>query len=384
MGKSTNSILFYEAYLFEGDGVFRPGSLRVRDGVILEKGNLSPLQGERVVRCLGQKLLPGFVDIHTHGRQGGDFSSGDPDSYRKMARSYAEAGVTSLLATTMTLPVPQLEKTYRALGRFLSQPYAGSRILGINMEGPFLSEEKRGAHDRRYLKKGDAFLFHRLNALCGGRIRLCSVAPEIPGGLDLIRELQAHCVIAVAHTGADYTQAAAAFQAGAKDVTHLYNAMPPYHHRQPGAVGAAFDADAHVELICDGIHLHPQVIRSAFRQWGSRRVCLISDSMSAAGLADGDYSLGGQAVSVKDRKATLADGTIAGSVTDVAQAVRFCCSQGIPQYQAIFSATATPACLIGMEGLVGSLSPGCRGDLLLVENDLRVKRVFLGGEEFTG
>lgn len=375
-------MLFTNAQIFCDDGVFRPGGLRVEGERIAGTGPLSPRPGEEVIDCGGDKLLPGFVDVHTHGRCGGDFSALTGEDYGRMARSYAAAGVTSLLATTMTLPLPELETAYAALGKLLPcRPQGGSRVLGVNMEGPFLSEAKPGAHDKRYLLPPDKGLFDRLNALCGGGIRLCSVAPELPGAMDFIAQASRVCRIAVAHSAGDYDTVMQAFDRGASQVTHLFNALSPLGHRQPGAVGAALDRPACVELICDGVHVHPALIRLVFRLLGGDNICLISDSMSAAGMEDGRYSLGGQAVTVANGRALLEDGTIAGSVTNVAAAVRFCVSCGVPQREAIRSATRTPARQAGASHLVGSLSPGHLADLLIAGEDLMVKRVFVGGEE---
>lgn len=374
-------MLFVNALLFCDDGVFRAGGLRTEGEKIVETGLLSPLPGEEVIDCGGKKLLPGFVDIHTHGRCGGDFSGLTGEDYGRMARSYAAAGITSLLAATMTLPLQELEQAYGALGELLGQrPQGGSRVLGVNMEGPFLSEAKRGAHDRRYLLPPDMSLLVRLNNLCGGRIKLCDLAPELPGAMAFIPQAAGLCRVSVAHTNGDYDTVMAAFAAGASHVTHFFNALSPLGHRAPGAVGAAFDSTACVELICDGVHVHPALLRMVFRLLGWERVCLISDSMSAAGLGDGSYTLGGQAVTVAGGKALLADGTIAGSVTDVAAAVRFCVNCGIPQGDAIRSATTVPARQAGASHLVGSLAPGHLADLLIVRDDLVVEKVFVGGQ----
>lgn len=372
-------MLFLNALLFCDDGVFRPGSLRTENDKIAALGTLTPRPGEEILDCGGDKLLPGLVDIHTHGRAGGDFSSLTWETYERMLRSYAAAGVTSVLATTMTLPLSDLENAYETLGDFLSRKTTGSRVLGVNMEGPFLSESKRGAHDRRYLLPPDAALFERLNTLCGGAVKLCSVAPELPGAMDFIAQVSRMCRVAVAHSDGDYDTVTQAFSQGASHVTHLFNALSPLNHRQPGAVGAAFDSSACVELICDGVHVHPALIRTVFRLFGWENVCLISDSMSAAGLSDGRYSLGGQPVNVRDGKALLENGTIAGSVTNVAAAVRFCVSFGISQREAILSATRTPARQAGVAHLVGSLSPGHLADLLIASDDLAIKQVFVGG-----
>ena len=248
------------------------------------------------------------------------------------------------------------------------------------MEGPFISPANKGAQAAENIIPCDAALFRELNRESGGRIRLVDIAPEEPGAIEFIEAVRDEVNVWLAHTVADYDAAMAAFRAGANHVTHLFNAMLPFHHRKPGVQGAAADAGAYVELICDGVHIHPAMVRAVFKLFGSDRVCLISDSMRAAGLADGDYTLGGQAVKVKGNLATLADGTIAGSVTNLMLCLKNAVQEmQIPLEAAVRSASETPARSIGIFDCCGSLSSGKRADIVLLDRDLNVRQVFVGG-----
>ena len=222
-------------------------------------------------------------------------------------------------------------------------------------------------------------MFDRLYELSGGAIKLIDVAPELPGAVPFIERASKKCVVSIAHTTANYDQAKAAFAAGASHVTHLFNAMPPFNHRDPGVVGAASDDAAHVEMISDGIHLHPAVVRSVFRWFGAERVCLISDSMRAAGMPNGVYSLGGQTVYMTDGKATLEDGTIAGSATCLAECFRRAVSFGVPLDAALRAATINPAQAVGLFDELGSITAGKRADVLVLDETLHPEKIFIGG-----
>lgn len=247
------------------------------------------------------------------------------------------------------------------------------------MEGPFISEAKKGAQNGAYLHAPDAAMFRRVQEKAGGLFKLCDLAPELPGSMETIDELAGEVRISIAHTTADYDIACEAFKHGARQVTHLYNAMPPFSHRAPGVIGAAFDNDnVAVELIADGVHVHPSVVRATFRLF-ENRVILISDSMMATGLDDGEYSLGGQAVTVRGNLATLHDGTIAGSATNLMDCVRSAVKMGVPLGQAIRSASTNPARAIGIEHDYGSLEPGKLANVLLLDEELNIHTILLRG-----
>ncbi len=364
------------------EGEFQRKELRVSEGIIVqteEPGTLSAWEGEEVLEAFGKKILPGLVDIHTHGRVGEDFSFVTGQALQKLCDSYASCGVTSVLATTMTNRPEAIEASLEVIGAFCETAHTGARLLGVHMEGPFLGEKKKGAHDARYLKKPDVMVYEKFQKLCGGKLRLLAVDPELLGAEELVRRCREDQVaVSLGHTACDYETACAATGWGADHVTHLFNAMQPLHHREPGLIGAAVDKKMYVELICDGIHLHPAIIRMMFSLCPGK-VLLISDSMQAAGLSDGEYELGGIKVYVRDGKATQADGTIAGSTISVYDAMVNAIRFGVPAEQAILGASYYPARSIGMESEVGSIGCGRVADFLVVDEDWTLEKVYIGG-----
>ena len=366
-------MLIENAYLLMNDGVFRKGCLEFDDIIrrvdVREGGDIG----------VGPYLVPGLIDIHSHGALHGDHTDGDPKAMREMAVFYAKNGVTSFLATTVTAPEETLSCAMQNIAQY-ERPFNGARCVGINMEGPFLSHEKKGAHPPDLLLPPDISMFERLYSISKNNIKLVSVAPELPGAMDFIREVSQVCHVALAHSSANYQTVMQAFGNGATHVTHLFNAMSPFHHRDPGMVGAAMDASAYVEVICDGIHLHPTVIRAIYKMF-AQRVCMISDSVRSTGLPDGNYESAGMPIIVKNGKATLENGTIAGSNISLIQGVRYAVDFGIPLGSAITAATANNARAIGMEGKLGSLIPGAYADMVLLDHNLHIQKVYIGGKE---
>jgi len=335
---------------------------------------VGPLDGPADIDAQGGYVIPGLVDIHTHGAMGEDFSDGKPEGLQPLADYYAAHGVTSYLATTMTLKEETLTPAMHAIRDF--KPVGGAKCAGVHLEGPFLSFAKRGAQAAENLHKPDAALFHRLNEASGGQVKLVTVACEEEGAMPFIQEVSKVCTVSLGHTTADYDTAMAAFRAGASHATHLYNAMPSFLHRTPGVIGAAFDAGASVELICDGLHIHPAVIRATYRLFGDK-LNLISDSLRCAGMPDGNYELGGQPIVVKDHKATLLDGTLAGSSISLLDAVRNVVRFGLPLEAAVYAASTAPAQAVRLD--VGVIAQGKPADLLLLDKNLELKAVFVDG-----
>ena len=371
-------MLFKNADIFRGEG-FRRGSFRVEDGLFTEI--LDTVPAEDGLDLQGAAVIPGLVDIHTHGNSGADFSDGDYEGLKKMAAYSALNGVTSFAPTSMTLPYETLARAF-ATGRRLKdeQPQGCARIMGIHMEGPFFSEKKKGAQNAAYLRLPDAEAFRKLQEGCGGLIRIADVAAELEGAEAFTREVSALCAVSIAHTDADYEAACRVFDAGARHVTHLFNAMPPLHHRKPGVIGAAAEReDVVAELIGDGLHIHPSVIRLAFRLF-PERLCIISDSLRCCGMPDGEYELGGQAIWLKGRLATLADGTIAGSASNLYDCLLTVIGCGVPAAQAIRAATILPARELGCAEKIGSIEPGKFADFVVCGPDLARRAVYLGGE----
>ncbi len=324
----------------------------------------------------GCYVVPGFVDIHSHGAMDRDFSDGDPGAIEVLAAYYARNGVTSFLATTMTLKEPELTRAMHCVRD--SRPTGAARCAGVHLEGPFLSYAKRGAQNPDNLHAPDTGMFGRLNEASGGAVRLVTVAPEVEGAGEFISQVSKACTVSLGHTEVDYETAMAAYGRGAGHATHLFNAMPPIHHRKPGLIGAAFDSGATAELICDGLHVHPSAVRMAFSLFAGR-LALISDSLRCAGMPDGEYELGGLPIRLSGGVARLLDGTIAGSCISVGEAVRRAVSFGIPLESAVGAATAVPARAAGLDDC-GELSPGKRADITILDQDLNVKDVFVGGK----
>lgn len=358
--------------VFQEDGNFLEQTLYVNDHRLVDKAEYQD-DGE-VIDAEGLLVLPGLVDIHSHGAAGEDFSDGNPEGLKKILQYEKRCGITSYCPTSMTFPKERLRQIFASIEG--AQTEDGATVVGINMEGPFLDPAKKGAHVEKWIAAPDVAFVRELNQDADGLVRLVTLAPNMDGAEEFIKEMHEEVCISLGHTAADYDCASRAMKLGAHHVTHLYNAMQPFGHRAPGLIGAAMDdPECMVELICDGYHIHPSAIRAAFRMFGPERVILISDSMRATGMENGTYELGGQEVTVQDRKAVLKDGTLAGSATNLygcmCKAVEF----GIPLEQAIMAATANPARSIGIFDRVGSIRIGKQADLLLVSENLELKRV---------
>jgi len=356
------------------DGCFRDASVTVEGDKIAAIGDADiPCD----VDAQGKYLVPGFVDIHTHGAVNEDFSDGKRSGLPKMSRYYAKNGVTSFLATTMTLKEEILIPAMEAIREFV-RPADGAKCAGIHLEGPFLSYAKRGAQAAENLHMPDVQMFHRLNVASGNQVRLVTVAPEEPGAMEFIREVSQVCTVSLGHTAADYDTAMAAYKAGASHATHLFNGMPVFAHRAPGVVGAAFDSGASAELICDGLHIHPAMVRAVHKLWGKNMVA-ISDSLRCAGMPDGQYELGGQPIEMKGGKATLlGSDTLAGSSTNLLEEVKNLVRFGISLEDAVYAATAAPAKAAGLEH-IGNIEVGKQADLLLLTPELTLDSVYVDG-----
>lgn len=367
-----------------GARVFDPHKGFVSRTLCIEGERIVPEAGGREIALDGCLLIPGLTDLHFHGCRGADFSDGDAEGLRAMAEYELSRGVTQICPAGMTLDKPQLVEICRMAANHRKDNPGGAELVGVNLEGPFLSEAKKGAQNGAWLRAPDAQLLVELLDESGGLVKLVSVAPELPGALDFIRSVKDWVTVSVAHTACTYDQAVAAFDAGAKQVTHLFNGMNSFAHREPGPVGAAADSDCMVELICDGIHIHPAMVRAVFKLFGAERVLLISDTMRAAGMPDGQYTLGGQDVTVRGARATLADGTLAGSVTDLMECMRTAVSFGIPLVDAVKAAAWNPARVLGIDSWAGSLEPGKTANIAVLDADLSLRCVLFRGEPAAG
>lgn len=363
--------------VYQEDKTFARKDLYIEKGRIVE--GAGQVTDQEQVDASGLLVIPGLIDVHSHGAMGHDFSDGNMEGVKEiLAYEYAH-GITTYCPTSMTLEKDKIQKIFQETANLpegsLPDGRKMSHVAGINMEGPFLDEAKKGAHRAECILAPDISFFRECNVACGNLIRLVTLAPNTEGAMEFIRELHDEVAISLGHTGADYDTAKKALEAGAHHVTHLFNAMMPLSHRAPGLIGAAAeDEDCMAELICDGIHVHESMVRAAFKLFPDR-IVLISDTMRAAGMENGTYDLGGQQVTVNGKLATLADGTIAGSVTNVYDGMRTAVSFGIPMEEAIAAATMNPAKSIGIYGEAGSLTPGKRADVLLVDRELELVRV---------
>ena len=343
----------------------------------------------------GLYAIPGLVDIHLHGAVGHDFCTATVDELEKIAEYEARHGILAICPATMSYSEEILGNIMDKARVYKQRHDIANRmqntendtmradLVGIHMEGPFISRKKAGAQNPAYIQPADMGMFRRLQERSGGLIRLLDLAPETDGAMAFIEQCHEEVKISLGHTCCTYETAKEAFRKGAAHLTHLYNAMPDIGHREPGPILAAVEAGAEAELITDGIHNHPAAVRLAFQLFGSERSVLISDSMEATGLPDGIYQLGGQRVTVKGKEAVLTDhpDTIAGSVTNLYDCMVNCVQHmGIPLEDAIRAATENPARAIGIDDVYGKIAPGYRADIVLMDQSLEIQGIVCSGK----
>ena len=361
-----------KGFVFSKDRCFEPGSVTFDSGVIVSvetfpKQELSAEEQDTLI-------LPGLVDIHMHGAVGIDVCSASENELRKLAEYEKSRGITSFFPTTMTLPSKRLESICKTIADASRKCEA---IKGINLEGPFVSHGRCGAQNAEYAVNPDTGLMLGLNDAGQGKIRFVTFAPELPGAERFVTENAGKFVLSAGHSDADYETASKAFALGVKHVTHLYNAMTPFAHRNPGIPGAAFDNEnVEVELISDGEHVHPSVVRNTFKSFGADRIILISDSTAATGEACGEYYLGGRKIINNGSVAKLLDGTIAGSVSTLYDCLVSAVKMGIPGEDAIVAATFNPARAAGIDSVCGSLEPGKNADILVTDKRYVIREVY--------
>lgn len=339
---------------------------------------MGTLTGGQTKDVTGRYIVPGLVDIHTHGAMGKDVSDGDPKAMDILSQYYPTVGVTSWCPTTMTLSESTLTQAIKEVVAY-KKP-TGAKWAGLYLEGPFFHYSKRGAQAAENLQSPDFPMFQRLKELSGDQVSVLALAPDLDSANRVIAMAKSSCAISLGHTACDYDTAMEAYQSGATLATHLFNGMMPLGHRAPGLIGAAYDSGAFVELICDGLHIHPAVVRMTHKMFG-KKLCLISDSLRCAGMPDGRYELGGQPIVMKEGKATLLDGTLAGSSIGLLQGVRNVISFGIPAEDAFYAASTAPAQAIGKSDSIGCLSVGSSADFLILDKEFNLLETYVDGKK---
>ncbi|MCI5870220.1 MAG: N-acetylglucosamine-6-phosphate deacetylase [Dorea sp.] len=379
--------------VYTEDQRFKDGTILIRDGVFErimigsnEEKALDVQDETEIIDGKGYYAIPGLIDLHFHGCMGDDFCDGTKEAIARIAEYEASIGVTAIAPATMTLPVEELEKILKVAAEYKKEAADGADLIGINMEGPFISPAKKGAQDERNIISCGTAVCQRFIDASEGLVKFVGIAPEeSEKSIEFIEQMKGKVNISLAHTNADYDTAKAAFDAGANHAVHLYNAMPAFTHRAPGVVGAVSDSE-HVmaEIICDGVHIHPSVVRATFKMMGADRMILISDSMRATGMPDGQYTLGGLDVNVVGNRATLvSDGALAGSATNLMDCMRTAVKKmGLPLETAVACATANPAKSLGEFDKYGSITEGKKANVVLLDQELNLKMVIKDGKIF--
>lgn len=371
------------ARILTPDEEIERGTVVIEDGRIAEVGSaVHPPPRARLTELSGVTLVPGFIDIHVHGGGGFSLATPEPDELRSYARWVVAKGVTSFLASIVAPTPADGEAALRAVSEAAGPIAGGAELLGSHLEGPFVSSARRGALPESWLRAPDASLLRRLLAAAGERLRLLTLAPELPGASELqAQALSAGCVVALGHSDASYERAREAFAAGARHLTHAFNAMPPLHHRAPGPLGAAMEsAGVTVELIGDGVHVHPAAARVLVLAKGTTGVALVTDGVPPAGLSGGSFRIGGREARLADGRVTLPDGTIAGGAATMDAVVRHVVESGVASLsQAVRMASSVPAGILGLAERKGRIAAGYDADLVALDGELQVVTTWVGG-----
>lgn len=371
-----------------GGQVFHPRKGFVQGELCAADGRIVKESAEQGIDVTGCYVIPGLIDLHFHGCVGEDFSDATPDGLEKMAEYELSRGITGICPAGMTLGEDQLTAICANAAAHYEANKPGAELLGLHLEGPFISLEKKGAQNGDFVHKPDGDMLERLQKAAKGHVKLVTLACEEPGALEFIaRAKELGVRVSLGHTTADYDTATAAYNAGARQATHLFNAMPPFTHRAPGVIGAAADQEeVMAELICDGVHVHPSAVRAMFKVFGPERMILISDSLRAAGMGDGEYPFGGQYIEVHGARATILGHpeTLAGSVSDLMACVKKATEFGIPLHAAVTAASSNPAKALGVYDRLGSLDAGKDANFAVLEPDYSLKAVVFRGQVVSG
>lgn len=375
--------------IFTEEGYFSKQSIVITGEKIssIQPDNQNTISNEDCLTydATGCYVVPGFTDVHFHGCANEDFSNCNQEGLFQIGAYELKSGITQICPATMTYPeeilFDILENAKNYYSHKCSDNFPVSDLVGVHLEGPFISPKKKGAQNEKFISLPDIDFIKCLQKTAPGLIKLITMAPELAGSLDFIKKMSKEINISLGHSESDYVTATKAFQAGANHVTHLYNAMSSFSHRDTGIVGAAFDdKDAFIELICDGVHISDSMIRACFQLFGDDRMILISDSIMATGMPDGTYSLGGQTVLVKENRATLLDDTIAGSVTNLFDCFKYAVSIGISLESALKAVTINPAKSIQIDKDYGSITSGKYANLLILNKNLEIRDIIFHGK----
>lgn len=378
-------MIFKNAKVLNENFKFCNVDIEIQNGVIKKiyesEGYTMQQQHEECLNLKGFMLIPGLIDIHTHGCSKRGCMEGSFEAINEISLFMASHGVTSFLPTSRSEIYETLAKAFKNIGACIEKEVEGAEVLGIHMEGPYFSEKLKGAQSEKFLREPSVEEFNRLQKVSGNNIMLISLAPETSGAMEFIRELSKKKIrISMAHTSADYNTAKDAIENGVSHATHLFNAMTGLNHREPGATGAALDSDITVELICDGIHVHPAVIRLVYKIKGSENMIIVSDTVEAAGLVNDSYMRSGEKITVIDGIARTSTGNLAGSTTMLDSSLKKAVSFGIRLEDAIKMMTINPARFLGIDNRKGSISIGKDADLVVLNSSLEVVKTFVKGK----
>ncbi|RLC56975.1 MAG: N-acetylglucosamine-6-phosphate deacetylase [Chloroflexota bacterium] len=375
-------LLLTDCFLYTPEE-YGPGEVLLTNGRIAEVARrVETRRGAEVISLEGATLAPGLIDVHVHGSNGLDTMDGEAEAIAKLSAFFAAHGVTGFLPTTVAAPLPQIERAMNAVRHAVDSGLPGAQVLGVHLEGPFFNRQRAGAQPVDWCVDPTEDALQRLLTTGEGLIRMMSLSPELPGALAAIEILTRHGIVAsLGHTDANYAQAQAAFAAGARHVTHLFNAMSPLHHREPGVGGAALTtAGGRVQIIADGLHLHPATLALVVRCKGVDEVLLITDAIAGAGLPDGEYALGPQRVIVRNGEARTPAGNLAGSTLTLERAVaNMVRLAGVSLPAALQMASLNPARVLGLEQHKGRLAPGYDAALAALDADFNVRLTVVGG-----
>ena len=383
MAPKNKKLLMTNCRLFDAADSGQTTSVLIEDGIISRVGQIdSAATCDNILDAKGRTIAPGFIDVHIQGAGGADILDATPEALKTISQTCARFGTTSFLATTVFTPEEE-NKHLAIAAQYAGRDLGGANLLGIHLEGPFISPQKKGMILPECIRAPSLQLLQKIQDVTNGRLKMMTIAPELPGNIRIIQRLVDSDVVAsFGHSNATYEQTLAGFDAGISHVTHLFNAMPPLHHRSPGPLLAIFETKSiTAQLICDGVHTHPSVLRFAFELLGPQRIIPITDGMQAIGLPDGSYFYNGIEYQAKDGTARYKDGTLIGTALGLSQLLRKLVTfTACLLDTAIKTVTENPARLLGIQERKGAIAPGKDADLVLLEHDYSVHTTIVGGK----